>query len=278
MVVLLPGAGLFLTSCHGKKPQNNTGQMTEKQINDHPVQNASVQYKQLQPVRAQTVAYAQGDSGEITGFYAEPENAKSHLPGLIVIHEWWGLNDNIRMMTRRLAGLGIQALAVDLYHGKTANTPEKAIKYVKEVQSRPQEALHNLKSAYHYLHSTKGAEKVGVVGWCFGGGWALQTALALPDKIDALVIYYGDLVQNKEKLSTLQMPIIGFFGEQDQNITPDKVKKFKETLKNLHKNVQIYEYKNAAHAFANPSGSNYQKKAATDAWMKTRAFLKQYLK
>lgn len=252
--------------------------MTSKQISSGPVSNASARYKQEQPVRTQTVAYAKTDSGKITGYYAEPKEADGSLPGLIVIHEWWGLNDNIRMMTRRLAGLGIRALAVDLYGGKTAATSDEAVKYVKKVNSHHKAAIQNLKKAYQYLYSTKGAEKVGVIGWCFGGGWALQTALALPDKIDALVIYYGDLVQDKQKLSTLQMPIIGFFGEQDEHITPEKVKQFKQTLNSLHKNVQIYEYENAGHAFANPSGSSYQKKAATDAWMKTKAFLKKYLK
>jgi carboxymethylenebutenolidase len=267
---------MVLSNCSGSKKKSED--TPNNQPAGRPVQNASVHYKQQQPVQTDTVTYAQTDSGGITGYFAEPENSSGKLPGLIVIHEWWGLNDNIRMMTRRLAGLGLQALAVDLYHGETATTPDKAIKYVKKVHSRPKAAINNLKQAYHYLHDKKGADKIGVIGWCFGGGWALQTALALPNKINALVIYYGDLVQDKKRLSTLDMPMIGFFGKEDQNITPDKVEKFKQTLEGLHKNVQIYEYEDAGHAFANPSGNNYQKKAAQDAWGKTANFLKKYLR
>ncbi len=279
LIILLPfSLAMIYMSCSGSKNKKKAKQTIENKPGDGPVQNASVNYKQLQPVKTDTVAYAKIDGSTINGYYAEPKNATDKLPGLIVIHEWWGLNNNIRMMTRRLAGLGLQALAVDLYHGKTASSSQTAMKYVKKVNTNREAAINNLKQAYHYLHDEKGAGKVGVIGWCFGGGWALQTALALPHKINALVIYYGDLVQDKQKLSTLDMPIIGFFGEQDHGITPAKVKKFKKTLNSLHKNVQIYEYEGAGHAFANPSGSNYQKKAAQDAWNKTKAFLAKYLK
>jgi len=272
-------AGIVFTfaACNGsKKKDDYTDRMSQEHEGDSPVQNASVQYKQQQPVDTQSVKYAQTDSGAVTGYYAEPKNAGQDLPGLIVIHEWWGLNDNIRMMTRRLAGLGLKALAVDLYHGKTADSPQKAHALMEEAQSNHAGQIDNLKQAYQYLHK-QGARKIGVIGWCFGGGWALQTALAMPDKIDATIIYYGELVTDKNQLRKLDMPIIGFFGGQDQSIPPAKVKTFKNNLQSLNKNVQIYTYQYAGHAFANPSGTRYNKKAAQDAWNKTKDFLQQYL-
>ena len=93
-----------------------------------------------------------------------------------------------------------------------------------------------------------------MIGWCFGGGWSLRTALALPQKIDATVIYYGELVTDRDRLATLDMPVLGNFGAEDQGITPDKVHRFESTLKDLGKDVDVKIYDGAGHAFANPSG------------------------
>ncbi len=270
----------LLASCGGSGDENKdyADRMADEHQGDKPVGNESQLYEQQQPVDTMTVAYAETDSGAISGFFAKPQKAEGDLPGIIVIHEWWGLNDNIRMMTQRLAGLGYNALAVDLYNGKVADSPDGAKKYMQIAQGNPDGTTENLKQAYNYLNEEQGAENIGVIGWCFGGGWSLQTALAIPDKIDATVIYYGSLVTDLDQLRTLGMPIIGFFGGQDQGIPPKTVKEFQANLETVGREADINIYEEAGHAFANPSGTRYNKKAAQDAWNKTKAFLEEHLK
>ncbi len=121
------------------------------------------------------------------------------------------------------------------------------------------------------------APAIGVIGWCFGGGWALQTALLLP-KLDAAVIYYGELVTDSQALKKLETPVLGIFGAKDQGIPVEKVRSFETALKSLGKTAEIYIYENAGHAFANASGDRYVPEAAADAWQKTTRFLNQHLK
>ena len=127
------------------------------------------------------------------GFYARPA-AEGVFPGVVMIHEWWGLNDNIKTMARELAKEGYAVLAIDLF-GKVVTTPDEARKEISSLDKT--KALENLKAAVAYLRS-KGSEKVGSLGWCFGGGQSLALALS-GEKLDATVIYYGNLVTDKKK-------------------------------------------------------------------------------
>jgi carboxymethylenebutenolidase len=136
----------------------------------------------------------------------------------------------------------------------------------------------NLNQAYAYLESEHDAPKIGTIGWCFGGGWSLNTALMLPSEVDATVIYYGRLVTDPEQLKTLEMPILGIFGAEDQGIPLDMVKEFESALQTLNKDAGIHIYEGADHAFANPSGTHYNAEAAADAWGKTLAFFEANLK
>lgn len=252
--------------------------MAEEHDGDEPVPSGAAQRKPRQPVRTEEVEYASIDETTITGYYAEPEDAEQPLPGLIVIQEWWGLNDNIRKMTERLAGEGYAALAVDLYEGEVAETPEQARSLMQEANGQEERLRENLSQAYAHLDEEVGAEKIGVIGWCFGGGWSLKTALMMPKKIAATVIYYGQLVTDRDELSKLEMPIIGFFGSEDNAIPPKDAREFESTLEDLDKEVSVHVYEGANHAFANPSGERYDPEAATDAWDKTVEFLDNHLK
>lgn len=227
-------------------------------------------------VEATTVQYATVDGAAVNGYFARPKD-RPHAPGLIVIHEWWGLNDNIRMMADKFAGLGYQALAVDLYGGKSTDTPDGAMALVKQVGAAPQAALANLEQAYTFLAEKMKTPRVGVIGWCFGGGWSMQTALLLPDKIDATVIYYGRLVTDPAKLEPVKGPILGFFGGLDTSIPQSDIDAFQATLKKLGKSVEVHVYPDAHHAFANPSGTRYNAAAADDAWKHTVSFLNEHL-
>jgi carboxymethylenebutenolidase len=251
--------------------------MAEQHRHDKPAATAAATTPPAQEVTGADVVYAQVGGKPVHGYLARPKSAKGPLPGLIVIQEWWGLNDNIRNMAKRLAGEGYTALAVDLYGGRTADTPEKAQELMGAVLKDTAPAEDNLKQAYAFLESHEKAPKIGVIGWCFGGGWSLQTALLFPDKIDAAVIYYGHLVTDKAKLAPLKMPILGFFGGQDKSIPVASVQEFEKALKDLGKNVEIHIYDDAGHAFANPSGGSYNAKAAADSWQRTTAFLKKNL-
>lgn len=230
-------------------------------------------------VSSEKVAYATVDGNPVTGYLALPEGARESddvaLPGLIVIHEWWGLNENVETMARLFAHHGYAALAVDLY-GAEADSAEAARELMSGVQEEAAE--DNLSQAYQYLTEEIGTPTVGVIGWCFGGGWSLKAALAMPDQLDAAVIYYGHLVEDRERLDRLSMPILGIFGGADEGIPVEGVRRFESTLEELGKDAEIHVYEGAGHAFANPSGERYQPEAAKDAWEKTISFLDEELK
>lgn len=224
---------------------------------------------------------AEGVAGEVlsyggfSGYVARPAGAPR--AGLIVIHEWWGLNDNIREMTRRFAAEGYLALAVDLYGGRSAATPEEARALMSQTMASPETAMANLRAAHAWLDTHSGNGRVGSIGWCFGGGMSLSTALMLPEALDAAVIYYGRLETDPEKLAPLAMPILGIFGGQDRGIPLESVQAFEAALVSQGKDVEIVVYPQANHAFANPSGTRYDPEAAEDAWRRTLAFLAERL-
>lgn len=261
----------------------------QSHLHDRPIASEALAQAPTSPVEAEPVTYATVDGQPVVGYLARPTNATEPLPGLIVIHEWWGLNDNIEMMTRRLAGEGYMALAVDLF-GQVADTPEQARAQVQAAAQTPQKLENNIRQAYQYLQASVDistsqhlndpqAPRMGSIGWCFGGSWSLKTALLLPEELDATVIYYGgELVTDPAQLESLQMPILGMFGSLDDNPPVETVKAFESTLNSLDKSVQVHVYEGADHAFANPSGTRYNAEAAEDAWMKTVAFLNQHLK
>ncbi|MDJ0660351.1 MAG: dienelactone hydrolase family protein [Crocosphaera sp.] len=230
-------------------------------------------------VNVEIVTYGNLEGKPIKGYLASPKNIDRPLPAIMVIHEWWGLNDNIKAMTRKIAAQGYTALAVDMYGGKFAKTPEKAMELVTEARNNSDRLKDNLTLAYQYLEQEKNAPKIGSIGWCFGGSLSLQTALLFPKTLDAAVIYYGgDLETDPKVLKPLETAILGIFGELDRRPSPQTVNAFETALNELNKPANIYIYPNADHAFANPSGERYNPEAAKDAWEKTVQFFSKYLK
>lgn len=247
----------------GLSDSDYVARMARMHAGEHPTANPASTAKPALPVESEVVQYATIDGKPVRGYLARPKHARGALPGIIVIHEWWGLNDNIRAMADRLAGEGYQALAVDLYGGHSATTAEAAQKLMRGVLAETAHAKANLRQAYAYLADKRHAPRIGVIGWCFGGGWSLQTALMFPRKIDATVMYYGRPVTDRKALATLKMPLLGFFGAEDRGITPDMVHRFETDLKAAGVNAEIHIYPNAGHAFANPSGSAYRRSPRT---------------
>lgn len=212
--------------------------------------------------------------GETQAYLSLPEGATGPVPAVIVIHEWWGLNAHIEHWADRLAAEGYAALAVDLYGGQSATTPENAMALMKAVD--PAVASKILTQAQGFLREDARiqAPKVASIGWCFGGGWSLRAALALP--LDAAVVYYGRVITDEEALAKLEGKLLGVFGNQDQGIPPKDVDAFEAALRKLGKDARILRY-DANHAFANPSSGRYDAPAAEKAWTEVRAFLRAEL-
>jgi carboxymethylenebutenolidase len=249
-----------------------TDAMARAHAEDTPVATPVATTEPARAVTAAPVEYGTLDGQALTGYLAMPAEGAEQAPAVIVIHEWWGLNDNIRSIAERLAGEGYRALAVDLYRGEVAENPKTAMALSRGLQKEADQANENLRQAYAFLDAV-GAPKIGVIGWCLGGRWSLRTALLLPDKVDAAVIYYGSLVTDREQLATLGMPILGNFGEADPLIPLDQIAAFEKTMKELGKQVDVKVYPDAQHAFSNPSGTAYNAEAAADAWVRTTGFL-----
>ncbi len=212
--------------------------------------------------------------GEARGFLAKP-SAEGRYPGVVMIHEWWGLNDNIRNEAQRLAKEGYVVLAVDLYDQKSAQTPDEARALVGSFDQ--EKGIQNMQAAKTYLLQQEKVTKVAGLGWCFGGGQSLQLALNSSD-LDATVIYYGRLVTDKDELSVINWPVLGIFASEDQGIPVATVREFEASLNDLGVENSIHIYEGTDHAFANPSGDRYNMEAAEDAWAKTVAFLNENLK
>ncbi len=209
-----------------------------------------------------------------TGYLAEPTQ-KGNFPGVVMIHEWWGLNDNIKSMARGLASHGYIVLAVDLYAGQVATTSEGARQLLLSFDE--QKGMANIGSAVNILKYNYNATKIATIGWCFGGSQSLNYALG-GNKVDATILYYGQPVTNITKLSAIKWPVLGFYGDKDQSNALDKIKEFKSDLDTIGVQNEIYIYPGLGHAFANPSGANYAPKETSDAWNKTISFLDDHLK
>ncbi|HLC65789.1 MAG TPA: dienelactone hydrolase family protein [Candidatus Nanoarchaeia archaeon] len=213
-----------------------------------------------------------------TGFLAQPAEEGTY-PGVIMIHEWWGLNDNIKTMAKLLAQEGYVVLAVDLYEGKVATTSEEAGSLAGTARANPEQAVANMQDAASFLRGLPNVDgsKIASVGWCFGGGQSLQLAIS-GEKLAATVIYYGSLTDDREKLSSIAWPVLGIFGEEDTSIPVSSVNAFEKSLNALGIENEIFIYPGVGHAFANPSGQRYAPEETKDAWEKTLAFLGKHLK
>ena len=249
----------------------------EAHAHDTPVATPAATTPPVADVTGETVSYGTVGGVPVEGYLVRPKQARGRLPGLIVIHEWWGLNDNVRAEAARLAAEGYVVLAVDLYGGKLATEPPAAMKLSQELTANPGPAEENLRAAYKYLDEVEKVPRIGTIGWCLGGRWSLRAAVILPDQIDATVIYYGTVKATDPELAKLRMPILGLFGSKDRVVPIATVVAFEANLKRLGKNADIHIYEGAEHAFANPSGTAYAPQAAEDAWRLTTAFLKEYL-
>jgi len=226
--------------------------------------------------RGETVHFA-STPGEGEGYLALPASTGKH-PAVIVIQEFWGLNDWIRDQADRFAKQGYVALAPDLYRGKSTTDSNVAHELMRGLPE--DRAMADLKGAFDSLarRSDVDPARIGVIGWCMGGGYALQLAVAEP-RIAAVAMNYGHLVTDPNTISGIHPPILGNFGANDGGIPPDDVRAFDTALKNAGKQSDIKIYPGAGHAFMNPNNKGgYVKAAAKDAWSRIDAFFARTLK
>jgi len=225
---------------------------------------------------SKTVSYKSGDE-TVQGVLYTP-SGKGPFPAIIVIHEWWGLNDWVKEQASKLAGEGYAALAIDLYRGKVAKTSDEAHEIMRGVtEDRAKRDLH---AAFTFLASQSNVKKdrIGAIGWCMGGGYSLEVALQEPT-LAADVINYGHLATDPEALKKINASLLGIFGAQDRGIPVADVRKFGETLDNMGKKIEIKIYDDAGHAFQNPNNKDgYRAADAADAWKRITDFLATTLK
>jgi carboxymethylenebutenolidase len=226
--------------------------------------------------QSRNVSYRSGDETVNAVMYTP--QGKGPFPALVVIHEWWGLNDWVREQASKLADQGYVALAIDLYRGKVATTPDEAHEIMRGVPE--DRANRDLLAASNYLRSQKNVDpkRVGSIGWCMGGGYSLDLALNDP-KLKAAVINYGHLATDDAALKKINAAILGIFGGRDRGIPVADVQKFEEQLKALGKTVEIHIFADAGHAFENPNNKQgYRAEDAAQAWKLTLDFLAKNLK
>ena len=265
MVVI---AAFLLVSCVQQKQLVND--------NNNLIRNADM-IKNGNNGNAVEIEISKVNYGPATGYLVQPKEPGNY-PGIVMIHEWIGLNDYVKEIARQLASEGYVVLAVDLFEGKVAKNTTEARELSTKARNDIPVSVSNMKSAVEFLKKQDNVDdnKIASMGWCFGGGMSLQ--LALNEKLAATVIYYGSLETNTSKLSFIEWPVLGIFGEIDTSIPVESVKQFDVALDELGIENEIYIYPNVGHAFANPSGMNYAAEETKDAWKKTVDFLDRNLK
>lgn len=227
-----------------------------------------------------TVRYFEDAQGYLV-YPVSSTDSQGKLPAVVMIHEWWGLNQNIKDMANLLAKQGFVVLAADLYHGNVTDNPQVAMDLVQIARNDQNSSVANLQAAVKYLSLAPNVDstKIASLGWCFGGGQSLQLALNSQEHpLAATILYYGTpLVTDKESLAKIKWPVLGIFGDNDQAIPIPEINQFRTSLNQSGITNEIEIYNGVGHAFANPSGDNYAPKETADAWERTLSFLKKYV-
>ena len=194
-------------------------------------------------------------------------------PAVMLVHEWWGLNDQIKSVAAALADAGYLALAIDLYDGNVTADPAVARELATGV--KPKAATDTCASWINWLRGHEsGTGKVGTVGWCFGGRWSLNASLAAP--VDATIVYYGNVKRTREQLAVLAGPVLGHFATRDRWINQEMVDGFEAEMAAAGKSAENHWYE-ADHGFANPTSARYDEEDTALAWRRTLAFFEAHL-
>ncbi len=261
LFIIILSIFIFVT-CNTKEEQN-------KMVKKNTAEDFAFQ-KELQ----KAVKYLSGKDS-VEAYFSLPEG-KGPFPTLIIIHEQWGLNDWIRTNANIFVSKGYAALAIDLYHGKSTKNYDEAQLLVHGLS--PDRVVKDLQAAYSFLQNNHRVDKnrISVIGWGIGGGYALQTATFLP-KLKAAVVNYGSLISDPAIIKKIGCPLLGIFGETDRSIPVMEVQNFQQALKDANKENKIIIYRNTGHAFMNPNNKDeYNAEITERAWREIFSFLEKH--
>ncbi|HEY2580552.1 MAG TPA: dienelactone hydrolase family protein [Mucilaginibacter sp.] len=218
------------------------------------------------------ITYKTADGKDADAYELKAKKATNNY--IFVIHEYWGLNDFIKQESEKIYNdLGnVNIIDLDLYDGQVATTREDAGKFMQAVKEDRAKAIIN--GAIQYAGPKA---HIATIGWCFGGGWSLQTTLMAGKQAAGCVMYYGMPEQDVNRLKTLNCDVLGNFANKDKWINPTVVAKFAENMKAAGKKLYLHQY-DADHAFANPSNPIYNSEATKEAYGYTIEFLKARMK
>ena len=208
----------------------------------------------------------------VSGYLAEPEGTPR--AGVVVIQEWWGLNDDIRGIADRYAAEGYLAFAPDVYHGELATEPDEARKLAMALERDL--AAREIDAIIDWLKSERGVAKVGCTGFCMGGGLTLATAIRPGSGVDAAHVYYGGGMPGAEQIATIRVPVMGSYGAEDPSIPAEQVEMLRDTLaaQGVAHDIKLYE--GAGHSFFN-AGPAHHEAASADSWKRSLDWWRQHL-
>ena len=225
------------------------------------------------------VQFTRPDGKTVDGYLVEPPNTVN-APGIVVIQEWWGLDDQIKEVANRLAGAGYRALVPDLYRGKLALEAHEAEHLMNDLNFGDA-ASQDIRGAVQYLKAT-GSAKVAVTGFCMGGALTVLSACFVPE-LDATVVWYGNPPAEFVDAKNITKPMMGHWSMQDEFFSPASVDELEQKLKLAGVEHEFHRY-DAKHAFANPQSDSrglaplqYHPQAAELAWKRSLEFLKKHL-
>lgn len=223
-------------------------------------------------VDSESLPYAEVDDQLVYGHFAFPSDMIEPLPAVVIVHDWWGLNENVRTEANRIAAAGYIVLAVDLYGGEVVDTPEAARAKMIAVIENPDLVESNLRQALEFV-DIAGAPQIATLGWGLGGGWALDASRLFPERVDATVVYYGQVSDDEDRLAGIDSPVLGFFGDRDRGIKIESVRRFESAMQRLRKDVTLRIFEDTGHGFVDPARGTYRAEIAADAWQQTIDFL-----
>jgi len=227
-------------------------------------------------LKTEMVTYRSGDES-VSSFLVLPSGGGRH-GGIIALHEWWGLNDWVKMQATSLAANGYVVIAVDLYRGRVTENPSEARKLKRGLPE--DRAIRDMNAAFHYLATRPDIDSkhIGSIGWSMGGRFAIQLAIN-ETRLAACVVNYGVLPADLVDVKKINAQVLVNCGARDRIIPPSRVRAFEKLMKAAGQSADVKIYTGAGHAFENPSNkSGYRPEATADAWRRTLSFFAQTTK
>lgn len=275
----LVAAAVLLTACgESTAPTAPTGDGATGQPDAAPQPTvAPTEGAEGRDVVSESLAYGEVDESLVYGHFVIPVDMIEPLPAVIMIHDWWGLNEEMRALCDALAAEGYIVLGVDLFGGSTAASAADARQLEIAVVENPDLATENLRQAFDFLTNIASAPSVASVGYGFGGSWSLNAAVDLKDRLAATAMFYGQVSSDRGWLSSVDAPVLGFFAGNDRAVPADTVAAFRESLAALEKEHDVVMFDGVRRGFADPLSANYDAALAQESWGQLVAFLQTTL-